>query len=416
MANLNQESPARPATTPAMFAADLTTQQAVAGLVGFLFAVTGPTAILLAVGVKAGMPQAEMASWLFGCFFLNGLISLPVSLIYRQPLVFLWSIPGIVVVGPALDHLSFAEVLGAYYATGGVMLVLGLTGWVRRCMEAVPMPIVMGMVAGVFLQFGLDWVRALGTDPGIAVPMTLAFLAATAWPALGRRCPPLIVAIVVGAVCVATLGNGPTADQMPLAIAAPHFTAPVFSWAAMFELVVPLLITVVVVHNSQGFAVLSAAGHKPPMNAITSVCGVGSLIVATVGTVPTCLTGPLSGIITGGNSDTRGHYTAAALACVGVMVFGLFSPFFTGLMLATPKAFIATLAGVALLGVLKSSFTAAFQGRFAMGALIAFMVTVSELTIFNIGAPFWGLVFGFAASWVLERETFSTQHDDGKAD
>jgi predicted benzoate:H+ symporter BenE len=26
--------------------------------------------------------------------------------------------------------------------------------------------------------------------------------------------------------------------------------------------------------------------------------------------------------------------------------------------------------------------------------------------MFNIGAPFWGLVFGFAASWLLEREDF----------
>jgi len=406
MTVLNQEPPARPATTLSRFAADFTASQATVGIVGFLFAVTGPTAILLAVGVKAGMAQAELASWLFGCFFLNGLISLPVSLFYRQPLVFLWSIPGIVVVGPALEHLSFPEVLGAYYATGAVMVVLGLTGWVRRCMEAVPMPIVMGMVAGVFLQFGLDWVRALGTDPGIAVPMTLAFLAATALPAVGRRCPPLIIAILVGAVCVAVLGNGPTAEQMPLAIAAPNFTAPVFTWQGMLELVVPLLITVVVVHNSQGFAVLSAAGHKPPMNAITSVCGVGSLIVATVGTVPTCLTGPLSGIIAGGNPDTRGHYTAAAVACVGVMAFGLFAPFFTALMLATPKAFIATLAGIALLGVLKGAFTTAFQGDFAMGALVAFMVTVSDLALFNIGAPFWGLVFGFAASWVLERGAF----------
>jgi benzoate membrane transport protein len=33
-----------------------------------------------------------------------------------------------------------------------------------------------------------------------------------------------------------------------------------------------------------------------------------------------------------------------------------------------------------------------------MGALITFMVTISDHTILNIGAPFWGLVFGVAAS------------------
>ena len=50
--------------------------------------------------------------------------------------------------------------IGAYIATGVLMLALGALGWVQRAMQAIPMPIVMGMVAGVFLQFGLDWVRA----------------------------------------------------------------------------------------------------------------------------------------------------------------------------------------------------------------------------------------------------------------
>ena len=49
---------------------------------------------------------------------------------------------------------------------GLLMFVLGLWGWVRRCMEAVPMPIVMGMVAGVFLRFGLDLCSPSGTISG----------------------------------------------------------------------------------------------------------------------------------------------------------------------------------------------------------------------------------------------------------
>lgn len=175
----------------------------------------------------------------------------------------------------------------------------------------------------------------------------------------------------------------------------------------MVELVVPLLITVVMVQNGQGISVLRSEGHKPPINVITVVCGLGSLVVATTGTVSTCLTGPLNAIITGGSKNKVGHYTAAVLVSIGVMVFGLLAPFFTGLMLATPKAFIATLAGIALLKVLQSAFTTAFQGAFSLGALIAFMVTVSDLVLFNIGAPFWGLVFGFLASWVLERGSYA---------
>ena len=36
-------------------------------------------------------------------------------------------------------------------------------------------------------------------------------------------------------------------------------------------------------------------------------------------------------------------------------------------------------------------------------------VTVANVAIFNIGAPFWGLVFGFALSWLLERKDFHAQ-------
>jgi predicted benzoate:H+ symporter BenE len=54
-------------------------------------------------------------------------------------------------------------------------------------------------------------------------------------------------------------------------IARPNFYWPEFSWAAMVELVLPLTITVLAAQNAQGFVVLEAAGHKPPINAVTVV-------------------------------------------------------------------------------------------------------------------------------------------------
>ena len=59
-----------------------------------------------------------------------------------------------------------------------------------------------------------------------------------------------------------------------------------------------------------------------------------------------------------------------------------------------------------MLRVLQTAFTISFKDRFALGALVTFLVTVADVAIFNIGAPFWGLVFGFAASWLLERDDF----------
>ena len=44
---------------------------------------------------------------------------------------------------------------------------------------------------------------------------------------------------------------------------------------------------------------------------------------------------------------------------------------------------------------------------FPFGGLIAFLVTLAGLPIFNIGAPFWGLVFGVIASLLMERDSFT---------
>ena len=405
------ESFKRPLTRPGRALSDFGGEYAGNAFVAFIFSASGPVAIVLSVGTRGGLSEADLTSWLFGAFFVNGLISIAFCWLYRQPLVYYWTIPGTVLVGPALGHLSFPEVIGAFVATGLLMLVLGLSGWVRRCMQAAPMPIVMAMVAGVFLRFGLDLVFAIRDDFWIAAPMSVTFLAASALPRLARLLPPLIAALIVGVVAMAILGTFHPQGAQALGLARPNLYMPVFSWPAMVELVVPLAITVLVVQNGQGIAVLRAAGHEPPINAITVACGVGSLLAATVGTVSTCLTGPVSAILSGSGRMQR-HYTAGLMVGVLALAFGLLAPVFTHLMLATPPAFIAALAGLAMLRVLQAAFSIAFKDRFTFGALLTFIITVSNVAILNIGAPFWGLLFGFALSWVFERKDFQGQRGE----
>lgn len=399
------ERPHLPLPAPRAIWRDFGALYGVNGLIAFIFAASGPVAIILAVGTKGGLSEAELASWIFGAFFLNGLISITFCLLYRQPLVFFWTIPGAVLVGPALEHLSFAQVIGAFYATGLLMLVLGLSGWVRRIMGAIPMPIVMAMVSGVFLQFGLDLVLAVRGSFWIAAPMVAVYLAASAWAPLGRYLPPVIGALLVGVAAVLLQGafDLPAGDLWRLA--EPLVVLPAFSLRAMVELVVPLAITVLVVQNGQGVAVLSAAGHKPPVNAVAVACGIGSIASAAVGAVSTCLTGPTNAIIASAGEKRR-HYTGGLTTGALALAFGLLSPVFTRLLLATPTAFIVTLAGLAMLRVLQNAFVAAFAGPFSLGALVCFLITVSGVSILNIGAPFWGLAIGFALSWLLERDAF----------
>ena len=90
-----------PAAAPVArgFFRDLALVHIANALVGFLFAASGPLAIILATGSKGGLSEADLASWVFGSLAINGVVSIAYSLAYRQPLAFFWTIPGTILVG-----------------------------------------------------------------------------------------------------------------------------------------------------------------------------------------------------------------------------------------------------------------------------------------------------------------------------
>lgn len=125
--------------------------------------------------------------------------------------------------------------------------------------------------------------------------------------------------------------------------------------------------------------------------------------MALIGNITTCLTGPTNALIVAGAKSHR-HYTAAMVTAIGAIIVGLFSPTFVGFMLAMPISFIAALAGIAMLTPLKNAFIAGFSGDYSTGALVCFLVTVSEISILGITAPFWGIVFGWFIGWLLDSK------------
>lgn len=398
------EAPSRPVPRGMEILRSFTFGHATNALIGFTFAASGPMAIILAAGTAGRLSEAEIASWIFGALVGNGVLSILFSTVYRMPLVFFWTIPGTVLVGPAIAKASFAEVIGAFVIAGALMLALGLLGLIRRVMAAIPLPVVMGMVAGVFLPFGLDWLKALRDDFAISGPMTAAFLLASALPLHLARIPPLIAALAAGSGALyLTLGLPSAGSELTIVkLAEPLLHTPAFSLPVLLELVVPLCITVLVVQNGQGIAILTAQGHQPPVNAIAAGCGIWSMLMAPLGTVSTCLTGPVNAILSS-SGKTETQYTGAIVVGLLAIGFGLVAPLFTKAMLAAPPAFIATLAGLAMLRVLQTAFASAFGGRFGLSALTAFLVSVAGIPILSVGAPFWGLVAGYLVAITVER-------------
>ena len=375
-------------------------------LVALLFAASAPVAIILSAGSRGGLDEVALASWIFAAFAVNGAITIGMSLAYRQPLAFFWTIPGTVLVGAGLQTLTISELIGAYLLTGLMLLTLGLTGWIKLAMERLPMPIVMGMVAGVFVEFGLDWIRAFETDFFLVAAMTAVFFALAAIPNAQQFMPPMIGVLVIGILVLFLQDSAVTTQPYdgPV-LAAPRLFLPEFSLAATLELVLPLTITVIATQNAQGIIILRSAGHSPPVNSLTAMCGAGSLVAALFGCVSTCLTGPSNALLVSSGAKERQWIGGVILGVIAIL-FGTFAPAVTNLLIATPAAFLSTLAGLALLRTLQSAFQVSFGQDFTSGALVAFLVTFAGLPILNIGSPFWGLVFGVITSLLIERQSF----------
>ncbi len=377
------------------------------GVTAALYAMTGPLAILLTVATGGGLSTDQISSWIFACYGLSGLLSIGANLAFRQPLALVWTIPGALLLPAAFGHLSFSDILGAYWLTGALIVVLGSMGWVTQIMRAIPLPIVMGMVAGVFVPFGLKIVSAFDILPWAAGVTIGAFVIVSRTAPLARYLPPVLAAMLPGALVLAWTGQLQVQDPVVFAIATPQLQWPTFSWQATVELVVPLAITVVAIQNAQGIAVLQAAGFTPPTGRLTVICGVTTGVFAMFGSVPNCLGGPATAIlISSGNRDTA--YISGALFGVLMMGFGVWSPAMTGIALALPIGFIGLVGGIALTPVLHGILHAAFSGPFRLGAVVSFLVTLSGMELWHIGAAFWGLVIGFITSWLLEPEELRT--------
>lgn len=376
------------------------------GFIAWLFAVTGPLLILLNAAQQGNLPQSTVSAWIFAGYGMGGVLSIFLSLYYRTPIACAWTIPGAILVGNFLTHFSFQQAVGAYLVTGILITLLGVSGLIGKLMEWVPMPIILGMVCGVLLPFGLNIIKALGQAPVLSGVTVAFFLGSSFLGRLGRRFPPVLWAIL-GGLAVAALQGTVHWELLDFRLISPRFFMPRFSLAASAELVIPLALTVIAVQNAQGFAVLKSVDYKPPINAFTVYTGAGSLFISVLGSHSACVTGPMNAILSSPTAGKHeGRYAGGVVAGFLFLPFAALAPVAAAVTTLFPTALINLLGGLALIYVLAAYFQQSFSGLFRLGALFSFMITLSNFTLFKIGSPFWGLVGGVVVSLILERQDF----------
>ncbi len=371
-------------------------------LSGLLVVVVGYASSLVLVfqaATKSNVDNAHLSSWVLVITIGSGLCSIVMSLWFRQPVIAAWSTPGIVLLSDTLIHYSFSEAIGAYIVAAVAIIILGYSGMFGRIMRLIPQPIVMGMLAGVLINFGLDMFKSFPQSPVMVFLMLVVFFVMRR---MGFRAPT-IGALVVGLV-IAAFRQEIHLEGMQLGLATPIITAPTFSIGALLSLALPLFTLALTGQDAPGQAVLRNAGYEVPINKALIVTGVGSLLTAPFGGHGLTLAAITAAMVTNpeAHHDPDKRYSAGVATGFWYVITGIFGATLITLFAGLPMPLIHTISGLALTGAIISSLSASMADpRGREGALVAFMCTAASFTLFNVGAPFWGLVFGVLTHFIV---------------
>jgi benzoate membrane transport protein len=373
--------------------------------VAAIFGCTGPALIIINGANEAGLPPEVTTSWIFGIYVFGGLISLLLGLYYKMPVTGAWSIPGAVLVVGGLASFEFSEMVGAFLTAGLLVLLLGLTGLIRKVAAWLPVPIVMAMIAGALIRFGTGVVDAGVSTPVIVMAAVVGYLLLTRFI---KTVPGVVGALVFGVIAALITGAFGSAGA-DIALSAPQFIAPTFDLNAILAVGLPLAVLVIGAENAQATGVLMAEGYRPPVNAMTLISGVGGMLASVFGGHNANIAGPMTAICSSeqAGENREGRYVATLINGVLFALFGIFAGAAVALVSALPATLIAAVAGLAMIGVLISAFRGAFGAPgFQSGALVALVIAMSGVTILNISSPFWALLGGVLVSLTVETKDF----------
>jgi benzoate membrane transport protein len=382
---------------------DTSTSTVTAGLIAVLVGFTSSVAIVFQAATSLGATPAQVGSWMWALGVGMGLCSLVPSLILRTPVMIAWSTPGAAVLATAGASGAFgmAEATGAFLVSAALITIAGITGLFERFMDRIPKALANALLAGVLARFALDAFLTLGTAFGLVAPMIAAYLAGRRfWP---RQTVPVVLAV---GVVIAALQGDLHMGELPSGLTVPVFTAPVFTLQAAVSLAVPLFVVTMASQNLPGVAVIRGAGYTMPVSRIITMTGIATLVLAPFGAYALNFAAITAAICMGreAHEDPARRYTAAVWSGAVYVVIGLFGAAVAGVLAGFPRALVAAVAGLALLGSIGGGLAAALRDeRDREPALITFLVTLSGVSLAGIGSAFWGVVLGALAMLARRR-------------
>ena len=364
-----------------------------AALVGF----GGTVALIVQMGEAAGASPLQVRSAVTALCLGVALAGAGLSAALRMPVVLAWSTPGAALVAASASGggvgVGYGSVVGAFVVAALLMVAVGLIPALGRLAERIPPGVAAALLAGVLLPFCLRLFVTLETDPLFGVALLVTFLLVRSY----KPTYALLAVLGVAAIMVAVRGDA--------AVTSPYFgtlnvTAPDFSLQTALSLGLPLFIVTLASQNLPGFAVLRAAGYRPPPRPILLVTGLTTLVLAPFGAHGVNLAALTAALCTGpeAHPDPARRWRVGMLYAGFYLLLALFSAPLVGLFMALPPETVAALTGVALLAPLGGALTGMLNApEDREAALLTFVTTASGVVLLGVGSALWGLVAGFVA-------------------
>jgi len=377
-----------------------------AGFIAVLVGYSSSAVIILQAADAVGATSAQMSSWLWALGVGMGLTSIGLSLYYKNPVLTAWSTPGAALMVSSLAGLSIHEAVGAFLVSSLLITLCGLAGWMDKLIRIMPPSVAAAMLAGVLLQFGLGLFQAMQTQLSLILLMLLVFVVLKPWA------PRYIMLLtLVAGIGMSYQLDLLQLDKLELQFAAPVWIAPTFSIASVVGVALPLFVVTMASQNMPGVAALHGHGYRPPISPLITVTGLMGVLFAPFGGFAFNLSAITAAICMGKEADPNPstRYWVAVWGGVFYFITGLLGATVVGLFAAFPKELVLAIAGLALLGTIGNSLTAALADNDEREvAVITFLVTASGVSILGIGSAFWGLLLGFLMHYWHKHRALTT--------
>lgn len=384
---------------------------AISGLVAVIIGFTSSVALIYQTVINLGGDSSIASSWVLTLGLSMGISSIGLSLYYRIPLLIAWSTPGAALLIANTQSLSINEAVAGFIFSAVLIFLCGITGWFEKLSNKLPFQLASAMLAGILVNFGIDVFNQMNKEPLLVITMFLTYL-------ISKRFIPKFTMLLVLMVCITLAWQLEliTPGKFTWQISEFHYISPNFNISAVLSVGLPLFIVTMAAQNLPGIAVLKAHNYHAPVSSILSVTGFINILAAPFGgyainlaaiTAAICMTEEV-------DPDPKNRYWAAVFGGGFYILMAISAGYLMAAFSTLPSAVIYSLAGIALFTTIGTSIQQAISNtKMSEAAVITFLVTASNLTLWSISSVLWGLIAG-TITLFIQRSIKSNEQKPSK--